>query len=96
MPQIDIQINTEAPGALQDKPVKAKKKAKLSAEDQAIVAALVLLREELDNLHNRFDNVVEPLLVDSLAYEIQAVQLRHMYYLNLCKERGIISGGFDV
>ena len=100
MPQQLQEISQTLPEA-QDKPIQPalvvaskRKKQKLSEEDRAVVSAMESLRRELDDLHNRFDNVLDPLLVDSIIYEIQAVHLRHMYYLNLCKERGIICSDF--
>ena len=63
--------------------------------DASIMEAIGILRQELEDLHNRFDQATEPVLVDSIIYEIQAVQLRYMYYLELCKERGIVSGEFS-
>ena len=55
------------------------------------VSSAEILRRELEHLHNRFDQATEPELVDSIIYEMQAVQLRYMYYLDLCKTHGIIS-----
>ena len=64
-------------------------------DDTSIMEAIEILRQELEDLHNRFDQATEPVLVDSIIYEIQAVQLRYMYYLELCKERGIVSEEFS-
>lgn len=59
-------------------------------EDDEILATIESLREELAVLHNRFDQAIAPMLIDSLIYEIQAVHIRYEYYLNLCKEREIL------
>ena len=64
-------------------------------DDKSIKLAIKTLRWELEDLHNMFDQVTEPMLVDSIIYEIQSVQLRYMYYLNLCKERGIVTEEYD-
>lgn len=68
----------------------------LDAEDnQTVSRSVETLRRELEALHNIFDQVTEPALVDSVIYEMQAVQLRYTYYLELCKERGIVSMEYD-
>ena len=61
----------------------------LIQDNLEIWEATEALREELDVLHNQFDQATEDTLVDSIIYEMQAVQLRYTYHLNLCKERGI-------
>ena len=57
---------------------------------QNVVSYTDILRRELEVLHNRFDQAIEPTLVDSIIYEMQAVQLRYMYHLELCKEQGLV------
>ena len=65
------------------------------AEDElSIKTSVDTLRRELEILHNKFDQATEPVFVDSIIYEIQAVQMRYMYYLEVCKERGIVSDKF--
>lgn len=59
--------------------------------DQSVITSIEILRQELDDLHNRFNQATEPMLIESIVYEMQAVQLRYVYYLNLCKERGLVS-----
>ena len=63
-------------------------------DDQSIKLAIKVLRREIDDLHNMFDQATEFMLIDSIIYEMQAVQLRYMYYLELCKQRGIVSEEF--
>lgn len=65
-------------------------------DDQSLLESAEILRRELDDLHNRFNQVTEPELIDSIIYEMQAVQLRYMYYLDLCKERGVVSKGWGM
>ena len=63
-----------------------------STEDNgSILSSVESLRSELDFLHNKFNQATEPVLIDSIIYEIQAVQMRYTYYLEICKERGLIS-----
>lgn len=60
-------------------------------DDKDIVASVEALRLELESLHNRFNQATAPPIIDSIIYEMQAVQLRYMYYLDLCKEHGVVS-----
>ena len=72
---------------------KSKRKGALTNEDQQVVIALNKLKHELEDLHNRYDQTTDPLLVDSLIYELKAVNIRYIYFLHLCKEKGIVGGG---
>lgn len=63
----------------------------LSGEDQQIMMALNTVRRDLECLHNRYDQTTDPLLVDSIIYELKAANIKYMYYLHLCKEKGIVS-----
>ncbi|MCL2841090.1 MAG: YaaL family protein [Defluviitaleaceae bacterium] len=78
---------------------KSKKKQanskRLSREDMEIVAALEAVKSDMDFLHNCFDHTTDAILVDSLIYELKAANLKYKYYLNLCKEKGIV-GGVDL
>lgn len=74
----------------QDKFVKLPKLT-IEEDNLSIMSAAEALRWELDDLHSRFNEAIEPLLIDSIIYEIQAVQLKYMYYLDICKQRGIVS-----
>jgi len=58
-------------------------------DEQDILSAVRVLSGELEVLNSRFDNETDPRLIDSIIYEMQAVQLRYMYYIDICKERGI-------
>ena len=71
---------------------KSRKSRRLSAEDIQIVAALEAVRSDMDFLHNCFDQITEPILVDSLIYELKAANLKYQYYINQCKQKGIVCG----
>jgi len=64
----------------------------LSDEDTEIVAALNEAASDMAFIHSCFDHVTEEILVDCLIYELKAVSLRHKYFLDLCREKEIISG----
>ena len=71
---------------------KVKVKAnELSPEDMEIVAALNEAADDMAYLHSCFDHVTQEILVDCLIYELKAVSLRHKYFLDLCKEKNIVS-----
>jgi hypothetical protein len=73
------------------KKIKQKNKTDaLSAEDEQIIIAFNTVKGDLDNLHNRYDQTTDPLMLESIIYELKAANLRFMYYLNLCKDRGIV------
>jgi hypothetical protein len=62
----------------------------LSQEDEEIIEAVNTVRRELDYLHNRYDNTSDEILVESLIYEIKAANMKFQYYINLCKDKGIV------
>ena len=67
----------------------------IKEDDLSIKSSTETLRRELEILHNKFDQATEDILVDSIIYEMQAVQMRYTYYLEKCKERGIVSEEFS-
>jgi len=86
---------TLRPEKTHKKAVKSKstaKSKKLTGEDIEIVAALEAVKSDMEFLHNCFDQTTDAILVDSLIYELKAANLKYKYYLNLCKEKGIVHG----
>ena len=63
----------------------------LSMEDMEIVAALNEAADDMAFIHSCFDHITEEILIDCLIYELKAVSLRHKYFLDLCKEKGIVA-----
>lgn len=53
-------------------------------EDDAKVM-LNKLKNELDYLHNGFDTVTDPVMIDSLIYEIMSVNMKYKFFLNKCR-----------
>jgi len=74
-------------------PQATKKARELTREDTEIVMMLETLKQEMDALHNNYNQTTDPLLVDSLSYAIKSAHMKYMYYLQLCKDKGIIRGG---
>jgi len=66
----------------------------ISEEDHEIVAELNMLNDEIKSLHLGLDNITDPILIDAYIYEIQAVNMRYKYYLEICKRRGIAANVF--
>ena len=71
---------------------KSRKSKRLSRDDIEIVAALEAVRSDIEFLHNCFDETTEPILVDSLIYELKAANLKYQYYISQCKQKGIVCG----
>jgi len=71
-----------------------KKQRELSGEDVLILATLEKLKRELDIIHSSLDSVTDPALIDSFIYEMSAVNMRYKFYLQQCKEKGIV-GNFS-
>ena len=85
-------VSTIAPVVVPKKEKRLRKSKRLSREDIQIVAALEAVRSDMDFLHNCFDQITEPILVDSLIYEIKAANLKYQYYISQCKQKGIVCG----
>ncbi len=55
---------------------------------QELLSDLASVQEELSLAYARFDNAVEPELVEAAIYEINALRARCGYLLRLLKESG--------
>ncbi|GHU76623.1 hypothetical protein FACS1894188_09430 [Clostridia bacterium] len=64
-------------------------KKKFRKEDIEILKMLEKIKSELRELHSNFDQVTEPVLIDSCIFEIQSLNMKYQYYHKACKERGI-------
>jgi len=71
----------------------SKKAKKLSQDDIEVIAALEAVKSDMEFLHNCFDQTTEAILVDSLIYELKSLNLKYQYFLNICKEKGIVHAG---
>ena len=65
------------------KPIKAIIKHKTEPDEKATLAAL---KKELDQLHNGFDVATDPILIDSLIYQIMSVNMRYKFHLDKCRD----------
>jgi len=66
----------------------------ISDEDKEIVIALNELNAQIKTLHMCLDSMTDPNLIDAHIYEIKSLNMRYKYYLERCKERGIIADVF--
>jgi len=74
---------------------RAKKKPKtLSRDDVFIITTLEKLQKDLENTHHALDNVTDPDLIDSYVFELNAINMRYKVYLQMCKDRGLVSAMF--
>jgi len=80
---------------------KAKAKAKtkrkpqnLSNDDILIITTLEKLQKDLENTHHALDNVTDHDLIDSYVFELNAINMRYKVYLQMCKDRGLVSAMF--
>lgn len=65
--------------------------SKILPEDMEILTTLELLKQDLDYVHNCLNYITDPILIDSYIYQIQSINMKYQYYLQLCKERGLIA-----
>ena len=71
-----------------------KKRTPIAAEDAFILSTLEKLKKDLDIIHRSLDSVTDPILIDSFIYEMNAINMRFKYYLQQCKDRGLIGDMF--
>jgi len=69
-------------------------KNRLSEEDLEFLEALEILKEDLAFAHNCLDGITDPILIDGYIYEIQAIHMKYQYYLQRCKEKGLVADMF--
>ena len=82
-------------------PIKEKRRKKsttvrdgLSKEDILILENLEKIKNDLSLIHRSLDMVTDQDLIDSFIYEINALNTRYKFYLQLCKDKGIVSAMF--
>ena len=74
---------------------RSEKVSEMDDDNKRIIDMLYDVKKELDYVHQEFDNITDAILIDSFIYEIQALNMKYQYYINLCKERGLIANGFE-
>ena len=67
-----------------------RRSAKMSAEEREIFKNLQTLGSQLSLLHEQYDYLTDPALIDGCIYEIKSVQMKYKYYIHLCRERGLL------
>ncbi|MDR2166964.1 MAG: YaaL family protein [Clostridiales bacterium] len=71
-----------------------RKRRHLAKEDVSILATLEKLQGDLANIHRSLDAVTDPDLIDSFIYEMNAINMRYKFYLQMCKDKGLVSAMF--
>ena len=66
-----------------------RKAAGMSAEEKEIFSNLQRLGSQLSLLHDQYDFLTDPALIDGCIYEIKSVQMKYTYYVRLCREYGL-------
>lgn len=74
---------------------KFSKNQEINSDDEKIINMLFDVKKELDYVHKEFDYITDDILIDSFIYEIQALNMKYQYYIKLCKEKGLVAGGFE-
>jgi len=70
---------------------KSKPRTDLAPEDAFVLATLEKLKRDLDIVHSSLDSITDPTLIDSFIYEMNALHMRYTFYLQHCKQKGLIS-----
>lgn len=63
---------------------------KISKEEQdrkQLMEELVQIQQKIDTLYTNLSYIIEPELIDSCIYELNAFQCRYKFLLNLVKEK---------
>lgn len=60
---------------------------KINKEDEVLKDEIMKTKLALESAYSNFQNVVDPDLIDSYIYEVNAVQLRYKFLLKQLKER---------
>ena len=65
-----------------------RRSAGMSAEEKEIFGNLHNLGSQLSLLHDQYDFLTDPALIDGCIYEIKSVQMKYTYYVRLCRKHG--------
>ena len=63
-----------------------KKKKKIDRKREVLMAEISEIRERIDLLYDNLSYIVEPELIDSCIYELNAFQCRYTFLLKQVKE----------
>lgn len=77
------------------KPVKKKWYTKdtvcVSKEEQEIISAIEVIKEQLFDARQRFDAATDDALIDCCIYEIIALNKKYEYFLKMAKSLGLVA-----
>ena len=63
----------------------------LLEDDMLVLSTLEQIQVDLDYIYKSLDEVNDPILIDSFIFEMNALNMRYTFYLNICKERGLVA-----
>ena len=66
-----------------------RKRSGMSAQEKEIFGSLQHLGNQLSLLHDQYDFLTDPALIDGCIYEIKSVQMKYTYYVRLCRKYGL-------
>ena len=66
-------------------------KNELSEEDKTILQTIDQIQADLDSIYKSLDFATDPALIDSFIFEMNALNMRYKFYLEECRQRGIIA-----
>ena len=61
------------------------KNTKETKQDDTLLNDIAQVKYELDNAYSNFENVVDPDLIDSYIFEVNAIQKRYKFLLKYAK-----------
>lgn len=59
---------------------------------QNLVDLVRSLEDKMEQTENQLNYVTDDLLIDSLIFELEALNKRYSYYLRLCRELNVSAG----
>lgn len=63
-----------------------------NSEEEILLKNIQEVKKAIDTAYTNFENITEPELIDSCIYELQAMQMKYQYLLNLAKSRNLVAG----
>jgi isoleucyl-tRNA synthetase len=66
-------------------------KKQISEEDKAILQAIDQIKVDLNSIYKSLDFATDPALIDSFIFEMNALNMRYKFYIEECRQRGLIS-----
>jgi len=69
-------------------------RGELAKEDVFILATIEKLQKDLVIIRRSLDAVTDQDLIDSFIFELNAINMRYKFYIQMCKEKGLVGAIF--